>query len=125
MAKKVLVFEDEDDYVSLLLHILEKHGYDVEVARSGEEGVAAFQRKKPDLVLLDLNLPDMDGFAVCRRLQKDSEARQVPILFCTIRSAVAPVSEGLKAGGYDYIVKPFEISDLISRVQNALRKGDS
>jgi DNA-binding response OmpR family regulator len=121
MGAKILAVEDEEDYRALLEHILGEAGYTVVTAPNGEEGLEAFHRESPDLVLLDVNLPDMDGFDICKEIRKEGPRKNVPVLFCTIRSSVARVAEGLKSGGTDYVVKPFQVDDLLERVAKALR----
>ena len=124
MPQKILVVEDEEDFRSLLSGLLVKEGYAVATAENGEEGLAAYRREAPDLVILDVQLPDMEGFEICRKIRAEGPNPQVPVLFCTIRSAVAPVAEGLKAGATDYVIKPFETKDLLTRVQKALSNKD-
>ena len=120
MAKKILVVDDEEDYRLLLSRVLGKAGYAVVTAGSGAEGLARFAAERPDLVLLDANLPDADGFEVCRRLRAEPRG-DTPILFCTVRSSLRRVREGLKSGGNDYVLKPLLVEDLLARVQAALR----
>lgn len=117
---KILIVEDEEDFRELLAEVLRRAGYDVITAPNGEDGLAAYSRELPDLVLLDGNLPDLDGFEVCRRIRADGPRPETPILFCTVRSAVAPVAEGLRLGADDYIIKPFETKDLLARVKGVL-----
>jgi DNA-binding response OmpR family regulator len=121
MSNKILVVEDEPDYIDLLEHVLKKAGYAVIKAPNGEEGLKAYKTLKPDLVLLDLNLPDMDGLEVCRKIRAEGPRPKTPILLCSVRSAVAPVAEGLAAGANDYVLKPFDVSDLLSRIKAHLR----
>jgi DNA-binding response OmpR family regulator len=123
MAEKILVVEDEEDFRALLSGVLDKEGYSVVTASNGEDGIAAFQKEKPDLVILDVQLPDMEGFEICRKIRAEGPNPEVPVLFCTIRSAVAPVAEGLKAGATDYIIKPFATKDLLARIETALGRG--
>ncbi len=118
---KILVVDDEADFCTIVTHILEGQGYAVVSAGNGEEGLQVYAREKPDLVILDANLPDMDGFEICRRIRADGPRRKTPILLCTVRSEVTPVTEGLAAGANDYILKPFEVSDMLARVEAALR----
>lgn len=118
MPKKVLVVDDEEDYRSLLARVLKKAGYAVELAENGQEAIGACESAAPDLVLLDVQLPDMEGFEVCRRLR--GKGLKMPVLFCTVRSSVARVAEGLGSGGDDYIVKPFETGDVLRRIRVAL-----
>lgn len=115
---KVLVVDDEEDYRLLHKHILERAGYVVAMADGGEAGLAAFAAERPDLVILDAQMPDMEGYEVCRRLR--AAGHLTPVIFCTVRSAVARVAEGLRAGGNDYVVKPFSPDDLLVRVGAAL-----
>lgn len=124
MPQKILVVEDEEDFRALLSGLLSKEGYAVATAENGEEGIAAYKREAPDLVILDVQLPDMEGFEICRRIRAEGPNSQVPVLFCTIRSAVAPVAEGLKAGATDYVIKPFETKDMLARVKKALSNKD-
>lgn len=119
-SAKILVVDDEEDYRALLVSVLSKAGYAVRSAGNGEEALLAFGKERPDLVLLDGNLPDMDGFEVCRRMRKGERGPGALILFCTVRSSLTPVSEGLKAGADDYVIKPFSVQDLIERVRSAL-----
>ena len=121
--KKILVVEDEEDFRSILVHLLQREGYAVVAAPNGEEGLKAYGGEAPDLVLLDVHLPDMTGFEVCRKIRAQGPRPRTPIILCTVRSEVAPVAEGLGSGATDYVVKPFEIKDLISRIEAALAGG--
>ncbi|HBL16450.1 MAG: hypothetical protein A2X36_00495 [Elusimicrobia bacterium GWA2_69_24] len=120
MPGKILIVEDDADYRELIGRVLEKAGYSVTSAPNGEEGLRRYAADAPDLVILDGQLPDIDGFEVCRRIRSQGPRPDTPILFCTVRSAVSPVAEGLRSGGTDYILKPFEIADLLQRVRSAL-----
>lgn len=115
---KILVVDDEEDYRALHAHILTRAGHTVVAADGGEAGLAAFERERPDLVILDAQMPDLEGYEVCRRLR--AAGHKTPVLFCTVRSAVVRVAEGLRAGGNDYVVKPFSPDDLLARVAEAL-----
>lgn len=119
---KILVIEDEPDFRSILQHILSQEGYDVVTASNGEKGLQLFAGEAPDLVLLDGHLPDMDGFDVCRRIRSNGPRPRTPVIMCTVRSEVAPVADGLASGATDYVIKPFEVKDLISRVAAVLGK---
>jgi DNA-binding response OmpR family regulator len=120
-STKILVVDDEPDFLAIVAHILKEKGYQVVTAPNGEDGLKAYAEEAPDLVILDGNLPDMDGFEICRRIRSRGPRPKTPILLCTVRSEVAPVAEGLGSGADDYILKPFEVSDLLSRVENALK----
>ncbi len=124
---RLLVVDDEPNIRELLTMSLRYAGFDVESADSGRSGIAAAEAFRPDLVLLDVMLPDLDGFAVLKRLR--SEGNKAPILFLTARDATADKVAGLTLGGDDYITKPFSLEEVIARVRVALRRtlgvGDS
>ena len=115
----VLVVEDEPGIADFIRRGLSYKGYSVRVAHSGEEALELAQEQLPDLVILDLMLPGMDGVEVCRRLR---EADAVPIVMLTARDAVADKVAGLEAGADDYITKPFAFEELLARVRAALRR---
>lgn len=119
----ILIVDDEHDFRAICAHVLERGGYDTATAADGAAGLSAFSSRKPDLVVLDGNLPDMDGIEVCRRLRKLPGGAKVPVLMCTVRSAVVSIQEGLDAGVTDYVLKPFEMDDLLERVAGALEKA--
>ena len=116
----VLVVDDEPDFRAIVSHILERAGYRVVAAADGTEALARFEESGPELVLLDGNLPDMDGFEVCRRIRARADGKTAPILMCTVRSAIGTVSEGFAAGATDYVLKPFDGEQLLERVASAL-----
>src|SRR5579863_7702413 len=119
MAQKILVIEDEEGIVHLLNLYLKDAGYDVVVARDGADGLALHAREHPDLVLLDIMLPAIDGFEVCRRIRAWSNT---PILMLTARSGEEDRIAGLDLGADDYLVKPFNPRELVSRVKAILRR---
>jgi len=119
-AQKILVIEDDEDFRYILLKVLTNAGYRTVSAPSGEEGLSAYGKESPDLVVLDVQLPDMMGTDICRKIRSQGPKPQTPILLCTIRSALVSVSEGLAAGATDYILKPFSPDDLLDRVRRAL-----
>ena len=123
--KKLLVVDDEEEYRLLAGGILGAAGYAVSVAATGEEGLRLYAAERPDVVLLDVMLPDMMGFDFCRRVREGKVRPATPILFCTVRSAVSHLARGVKAGGTDYVIKPFAAEDLLARVRAALAPGDS
>lgn len=123
MAKKtIFVVEDEEDILDLVRHHLAKEGYAVSTATNGSEAVKAMLRKPPDLVLLDLMLPGMDGLEVCRCLKKDAKTADVPILMVTAKDDESDVVAGLELGADDYVTKPFRMKELLARVRAALRR---
>ena len=118
----VLVVDDELRYLRLLRFNLESSGYRVIAAATGKEAVQAAASLNPDLVLLDLMLPDLDGYEVCRRIREFSP---VPIIMVTARGEVLDKVRGLKLGADDYITKPFSADELLARVETVLRRGQA
>ncbi|MGH2494695.1 MAG: response regulator transcription factor [Ktedonobacteraceae bacterium] len=119
MAQKILIIEDEDGIIHLLNLYLRDAGYEVVVAKDGADGLALHAREHPDLVLLDIMLPALDGFEVCRRIRAWSKT---PILMLTARGDEDDRIQGLDIGADDYIVKPFSPRELVSRVRAILRR---
>lgn len=118
--KRILVVDDEDEYRTLLARVLSGAGYEVFSAANGEEGLKLYASRKPDLVMLDVMLPDMLGFDFCRKIRGGKDAPETPVLFCSVRSAVTSLARGLKEGSTDYVIKPFVPDDLLRRVAAAL-----
>ncbi|MCX7839769.1 MAG: response regulator transcription factor [Anaerolineae bacterium] len=121
MAKKILVVEDEKKLVAILKGYLEQAGFHVVTASDGEQALAVFRHEKPALVLLDLNLPKLDGLDVCRALRKESN---VPIIMVTARVEEADRLIGLELGADDYITKPFSPREVVARVRAVLRRAE-
>lgn len=121
MAKKILVVEDEKKLVAILKGYLEQAGFSVITASDGEQALAVFRHEKPALVLLDLNLPKLDGLDVCRALRKESN---VPIIMVTARVEEADRLIGLELGADDYITKPFSPREVVARVRAVLRRAE-
>ncbi|HYL42671.1 MAG TPA: response regulator transcription factor [Ktedonobacteraceae bacterium] len=119
MAQKILIIEDEEGIIHLLNLYLRDAGYDVVVARDGADGLALHAREHPDLVVLDIMLPAIDGFEVCRRIRQWSKT---PILMLTARGSEDDRIQGLELGADDYLVKPFSPRELVSRVRAILRR---
>ena len=120
----ILVVEDEPDIVELVRYNLVRAGYDVDCAPSGEAALERIARSRPDLVLLDLMLPGIDGNEVCRRLKADHELRSIPVLMLTARTEDGDIVAGLEAGADDYVTKPFSPRVLVARVRAALRRSE-
>jgi two-component system KDP operon response regulator KdpE len=120
MAEKILVIDDEEMTVQLIAMLLERRGYEVIRAYRAEEGLRQAYRTHPDLILLDIMMPDMDGWEVCRRLRELSD---VPIIFLTARDDVRDVVKGLEMGADDYIFKPYDNDELIARIRAHLRRA--
>jgi phosphate regulon transcriptional regulator PhoB len=123
MAQRVLIVEDEPDILSLLVFHLEREGYQVTQSRTGPEGLRLAGASPPDLVLLDLMLPGMDGLEVCRRLRQDPATRSLPIVMLTARGDEVDRVLGLELGADDYVVKPFSPRELVARIRAVLRRA--
>jgi two-component system OmpR family response regulator len=118
--RHLLVVDDEESLLDLLSSALRFAGYEVTTERSGLDGLRAVKKAAPDLVVLDVNLPDMDGFEVCRRLRRDGN--QVPVIFLTARDDREDLRTGFKQGGDDYLLKPFSLEELGLRIEAVLRR---
>ena len=119
-AQTVLVVEDESSIASFVALYLKNAGYSVRTAATGAEGLAQVESERPDLIVLDLMLPDVDGIEVCRRIRKDSD---VPILMLTARDEDVDKIIGLEVGADDYLTKPFNPRELVARVKSILRRS--
>jgi two-component system phosphate regulon response regulator PhoB len=123
MAKKnILVVEDEEDILELVSYNLVREGYSVEGVHTGEEALAAVGRNLPDLIVLDLMLPGLDGLEVCRQLKSNPRAQQAPIIMLTAKSEESDIVTGLELGADDYITKPFSPKVFLARVRAVLRR---
>ena len=123
MAKeRILVVEDDEDIQQLLKYNLAKEGYQVTGVASGEEAIKVLKSNLPDLVLLDLMLPGIDGLEVCRLLKREARTSQVPIIMLTAKGEEADIVTGLELGADDYITKPFSPRVMLARVRTALRR---
>ena len=119
----ILVVEDEPDIGDLIRYHLERENYRVVATSSGEEAIQIARAESPDLVLLDLMLPGMDGLEVCRALRSDLRIPRVPIVMLTARSEEADIVSGLELGADDYVTKPFRPRELLARLRAVLRRG--
>ena len=116
----ILVVEDEEAIQDLVTTALRFRGYRVETAATGRDALRAADNASPDLIVLDVNLPDLDGFEVCRRLR--AGGRQVPVVFLTARDDPADLRAGFTRGGDDYVTKPFSLEELLLRIEAVLRR---
>jgi DNA-binding response OmpR family regulator len=119
-AGTVLVAEDDDDIRALVVYRLERSGYEVVEARDGEEALRLAAERQPDLAILDVMMPKLDGYEVTRRLRKDDATSRLPVILLTARTQDSDVSRGFDAGADDYIRKPFSPEELRARVQAIL-----
>lgn len=122
---RILVVDDEEDLQELLRYNLSKDGYRVSCVGTGEDALKFVRKQPPDLIVLDLMLPAVDGLEVCRRLKGDSKTRDVPIIMLTAKSEEGDVVAGLERGADDYIAKPFSPRVLAARVKAMLRRKES
>ena len=120
-GERLLLVDDEDNLRSMLQAALRHVGYDVHPVASGREALDAVATVGPDLVVLDVMLPDLDGFEVCRRLRQDGS--RTPVLFLTARDTTEDKVKGLTLGGDDYLVKPFSLEELVARIDAVLRRA--
>ncbi|HZX60607.1 MAG TPA: response regulator transcription factor [Candidatus Methylomirabilis sp.] len=120
MRAKVLVVDDEPDILDLVRYHLEREGYQVVGCRDGKSALDLVGREKPDLVVLDLLMPGVDGFEVCRRLRRESS---IPIVMLTAKADETDTVVGLELGADDYVTKPFSPRELVARVRAVLRRG--
>jgi len=118
---KILVVDDQPINVQLLKRKLEREGIHVVAAYTGQEALETVKTEKPDLILLDVMMPDMDGIEVCQRLQENEDTRSIPVIFITARSSKEGKLEGLGVGAVDYITKPIDLDETLARVQTQLR----
>ncbi|MBM4778858.1 MAG: response regulator transcription factor [Archangiaceae bacterium] len=118
---RILIVEDEQDLASLLEYNLKQEGFETDVARTGAAGVSRAKSFKPDLILLDLMLPDIGGTEVAR-LVREGDAKRVPIIMVTARGEESDRVKGLELGADDYVVKPFSVKELMLRIKNVLRR---
>ena len=119
---KILVVEDEPNQVELIEFNLNSQGYEVVVARDGEEALNLAEEENPDLILLDWMLPKVSGIEVCRQLRRSKMTREIPIVILTARSEESDKIRGLDIGADDYITKPYSIKELLARVRAAMRR---
>ena len=117
---EILIIEDERPIAELLKYSLEREGYQVRMAHTGADGLAAIAAKTPNLILLDLMLPDMDGLSICRQV---TEQRRAPIIIVSAKNDQVDKIIGLEYGADDYITKPFDIREVLLRIQSVLRRG--
>lgn len=120
MAAKILVVDDESDVLLIVKTGLQAEGYDVLTASNGPDGLAAAKESSPDLILLDIMMPGMDGFETLQKLKEDDETCAIPVIMLTGLSERAKIQQALVSGIQFYVVKPFEFEDLVQKVRTAL-----
>jgi len=122
LKKKIMVVEDEPAYQNILKYYLEKNNFTVIQAWDGEEAVLKIKKYKPDLIILDVNLPKLNGYEVCKKIRKNKDFKEVPIFFLTVRRKDIEKITGLEVGGDVYLDKPFKPSEIVLRIKNILEK---
>jgi len=123
MTEKILIVDDEKDLVRIVQYNLEEAGFRTAVAYAGEEALRKVRDEAPDLVVLDLMLPDLSGVEVCRRMRRDEATRRIPVLMLTAKGTELDRVVGFEVGADDYVVKPFSVRELVLRIQAILRRS--
>ncbi len=121
-SKKILIVDDEVDLVETVRFPLEMEGYHVLISYNGEDALNQARKENPDLILLDLMLPKLDGYKVCRLLKFDDRYKHIPILMLTAKTQERDQALGMETGANEYITKPFEMEDLLKKVKAYLNK---
>jgi DNA-binding response OmpR family regulator len=121
----ILMIEDDPAILAVARDLLEKEGYEVDSADTCAGGFQKLTHRQPDLLVLDLNLPDGDGLQLCRKLGASPAFREMPVMMVTARGATQDIVEGLEAGAHDYMVKPFNVREFVARVRSIVRRNPS
>ena len=124
MPKKIILVEDEQDIVNLVVHYLSKEGYTVKSSQDGIKGYQLIKQEKPDLAILDLMLPELDGLEICKRLRMNPKTSMLPIIMLTAKGEESDKIVGLELGADDYVTKPFSPKELVARVKALLRRSE-
>jgi two-component system alkaline phosphatase synthesis response regulator PhoP len=122
VRQRIVIIEDEADIVEMVRYNFRKEGFEVECYGRGKEGLEALRRSPPDLLLLDIMLPDEDGLTICRKLRTEDRLKSLPVIFLTARGEEIDRIVGLEIGADDYVVKPFSPRELVARVKAILRR---
>ena len=123
MSKKIAVIEDNKTNIKLIRYQLEMEDFDVHIEETGAAGLKMIKNQKPDMVILDIGLPDIDGFELCKTLRQDKVTKDYPIIMLTAKGEDRDKIEGLKLGADDYITKPYNADELILRIKNLLTRS--
>ncbi len=118
--KNILIIEDVEDHLEIVKLILEQNGYNILVATTGTEGLNCARTNSPDLVILDVVLPEMNGYEVCKEIKNGTDTKHIPIIMLSVRSNPEDIETAYKAGANKYITKPFNLEDLVKEVKNHL-----
>jgi DNA-binding response OmpR family regulator len=120
LSKKVLIADDEPNIVAAVEFLLQRNGYEVQVARNGDEALKLVEASNPDLVLLDVMMPVRSGYEVCKRIRENDAWRHIKIIMLSAKGRDAEVTKGLALGADDYVTKPFSTRDLLNRIGKLL-----
>ena len=120
MPSRILVIEDEPANIQTLSTLLKERGYNINIATNGRQGLEVLERIRPDLILLDIMMPEIDGFETCRRIKASTAWREIPIIFLTAKTDTADIVRGFELGAVDYVAKPFNAHELLARVNTHL-----
>ena len=123
MSKKIAVMEDNKTNIKLIRYQLEAEGFDIHVEETGNAGLKMIKIQKPDMIILDIGLPDIDGFEICKRIRNDAITKNYPIIMLTARGEDRDKIEGLSLGADDYVTKPYNAEELILRIKNLLTRS--
>lgn len=121
MGERILIIEDNVSLVDMLRMVLERRNYDVITTASGQEGLTLVRKKKPDLIILDIGLPDADGYDICREIKSEPKTREIKILMLTGKGTVEDVEKGFEVAADAYLPKPFDMERLILKIQSLLK----
>ena len=119
---RILAVDDTPANLEVLIEFLEGEGFDIAIATGGEKALELAGNSKPDLILLDVMMPGIDGFETCRRLMEQEDLEDVPVIFVTARNDLEAIMQGFKAGGDDYVTKPFNKVELLARIRTRLER---
>ncbi len=120
MPSRILIIDDAPANIQTLSTILKERGYDINIATNGRQGLEVLERIRPDLILLDIMMPEMDGFETCQRIKASTAWREIPIIFLTAKTDTADIVRGFELGAVDYVAKPFNAHELLARVNTHL-----
>lgn len=123
MKKKplILIVDDNRDNISTLAAFLDEENYDIAIADGGKQALDFIWKRKPDLILLDIMMPEMNGLEVCRQVKSNGDTKRIPIIFLTAKSETEDIVMGFKAGGADYVTKPYNSLELMARIETHLK----
>ncbi|NEQ40553.1 MAG: response regulator [Okeania sp. SIO3I5] len=121
LKANILVVDDQPKNLKLLSHLLEEEGYEVQQAINGKVALKALTQSNPDIILLDIHMPELDGYTVCQKIKTAPETQDIPVIFVTALNESWDKVKGFSVGGSDYITKPFKIIEVLARVENQLK----